>query len=186
MGLGFLGGSIAALLASIAASHAANVRFGEPAMAPFAHTIFCQSYPRDCVPRGGDLPQNSEARYLELDTINREINANIVFRVSATADRRGHTWEVAPEFGDCNDYAVTKRHYLLRRGWPSSALLLAEVALKTGEHHLVLVVRMKDGSFVLDNRQAGLLPIETASRNYRWIRIESGDHPKFWNTVAMD
>jgi predicted transglutaminase-like cysteine proteinase len=180
------GVSIALLAAWIVGCDAATVRLGEPALAPFAHTVFCQSYPRDCVPRAGELPPSSAARTAELDILNREINVNIVFRARDPAGRAGRSWKIAPETGDCNDYAVTKRHYLLRRGWPSAALLLAEVALKSGEHHLVLVVRMKDTAFVLDNREAGLLPIQAASRAYRWIRIESGEHPKFWNEVAKN
>jgi hypothetical protein len=34
---------------------------------------------------------------------------------------------IAPKAGDCNDYAVTKRHQFLTRGWTARALLLAEV-----------------------------------------------------------
>jgi predicted transglutaminase-like cysteine proteinase len=45
-----------------------------------------------------------------------------------------------PSSGDCNDYAVTRRHDLIARGWPARSLLLAEVITSWGEHHLVVVV----------------------------------------------
>lgn len=51
-------------------------------------------------------------------------------------------WLLSPPAGDCNDYAITKRHKLLEFGWPSRALLLSEVVIPSGEHHLVLVVRV--------------------------------------------
>jgi predicted transglutaminase-like cysteine proteinase len=40
---------------------------------------------------------------------------------------------------------------LLARGWPSRSLLLSEVVIPTGEHHQLLVVRVKNGDLVLDN-----------------------------------
>lgn len=60
-------------------------------------------------------------------------------------------WLLSPRHGDCNDYAVTKRHQLLAHGWPSHSLLLAEVAVAWGEHHLVLVVRTREDDLILDN-----------------------------------
>jgi predicted transglutaminase-like cysteine proteinase len=81
--------------------------------------------------------------------------------------------------GNCNDYAVSKRHELLRLGWPSWALLLAEVVVATGEHHLVLVANAGGESFVLDNLKEVVVPL-VAAVDYRWIRIESPDDPKFW------
>ena len=41
--------------------------------------------------------------------------------------------------------------WLLERGWPSRSLLLSAVVLPSGEHHLILVVRVKDVDLVLDN-----------------------------------
>ncbi|WP_424578784.1 transglutaminase-like cysteine peptidase [Bradyrhizobium sp. USDA 241] len=46
---------------------------------------------------------------------------------------------------------MSKRHELLRRGWPARVLLLSEVVMRSGEHHLVLLVRTSSGDFVLDN-----------------------------------
>ena len=175
-----------AVFGSVTTGQASPIRIGETTMAPFAHTLFCQSYPRECLPRAGELPLDTVERYAELDTINREINASIVFRTKQTASRSGRYWQVGPVSGDCNDYAVTKRHYLLRRGWPSAALLLAEVVLKSGEHHLVLVVKMKDTAVVLDNLESAIVPMKVALRSYRWNRIESEQHPKFWNVVAAN
>jgi predicted transglutaminase-like cysteine proteinase len=57
-------------------------------------------------------------------------------------------WLVGPKLGDCNDYAVTRRPWLLARGWPSGAVLLSEVVNSQGKHHLVVVIRSREGDFV--------------------------------------
>src|SRR5262249_14849769 len=92
-------------------------------------------------------------------------------------------WIISPRAGDCNDYAVTKRHELLARGWPSRALLLSEVVTTWGEHHLVVVVSAEKGDFVLDNLNNDVRPVTLAG--YRWVRAQSPDNPKFWSTVRI-
>ncbi len=94
-------------------------------------------------------------------------------------------WLIAPQAGDCKDYAITKRHELLERGWPSRALLLSEVIVPDGEHHLVLVVRTKDGDLVLDNLNASIRPATMTFRQYQWVRMEMPQNPKFWARVRM-
>ncbi|WWE91844.1 transglutaminase-like cysteine peptidase [Bradyrhizobium symbiodeficiens] len=85
--------------------------------------------------------------------------------------------------GDCNDYAVTKRHALLERGWPARALLLAEVVTGSGEHHLILVVRTRSGDVVVDNLNANVRP--WSKTNYQWVRMQSPQNPQFWSKVAV-
>src|SRR5208283_5299095 len=94
------------------------------------------------------------------------------------------TWRVAPAAGACHDYAVTKRHELMQLGWPSRALLLAEVVTGWGEHHLVLVVRTRAGDFVADNLYPGLRPWYAAP--YRWVKIQTPENPMYWSTVEVE
>lgn len=74
-----------------------------------------------------------------------------------------------PVLGDCNDYAVTKRHRLTADGWPARDVLLSEVVTVSGEHHLV-VVRTSDGDLVLDNLTDRIVP--WFHKPYRWVRIQ--------------
>jgi predicted transglutaminase-like cysteine proteinase len=68
-------------------------------------------------------------------------------------------------------------------------LLLSEVVVPSGEHHLVLVARMKDPDggrdidLVLDNLNANLRPVTLTP--YRWLRVESPINPKYWSTVRV-
>jgi predicted transglutaminase-like cysteine proteinase len=94
----------------------------------------------------------------------------------------GERWLIAPRIGECHDYAVTKRHELLERGWPSRSLLLAEVVVPWGEHHLVVIVRTDKGDLVLDNLNAGIRP--WSNTPYKWVRIQSPGDPNLWMTIA--
>jgi predicted transglutaminase-like cysteine proteinase len=120
-------------------------------------------------------------RRAELVTVNAQVNRRIVPEHN---DRgvAGEKWLISPARGDCNDYAVTKRHELLERGWPSRALLLAEVVIGSGEYHLVLVVRTEQGDLVADNLSANIRP--WYQTRYRWVRVRSPRNPQFWATVA--
>ncbi|CCD92775.1 conserved exported hypothetical protein [Bradyrhizobium sp. ORS 375] len=162
-----------------------RIRLDAPALPPMAHIKFCMAYPADCrsngmVFRGGGIDLTAD-RYAELVKVNAEVNRSIV----PTRNTRGvaaEEWVVGPSHGDCNDYAVTKRHALLQRGWPARALLLAEVVTNWGEHHLVLVVRTRSGDVVVDNLNANVRP--WSKTNYRWVRVQSPSNPRYWSSVA--
>jgi predicted transglutaminase-like cysteine proteinase len=168
-----------------------RITFEEPTLAPMGHTVFCLRYREDCETQKVDFRKRDIAltveRLNELNTVNRQVNRDITPQPNLTGGLA--QWLVGPRAGDCNDYAVTKRHELLERGWPSRSLLLSEVVVPSGEHHLVLVVRMKDSDqmrdidLVLDNLNANLRPVEITP--YKWVRMESPSNPKYWSTVSV-
>jgi predicted transglutaminase-like cysteine proteinase len=155
-----------------------------PVLGPFAHARFCLQYPGDCESGAAAAKPNTfvlnAARWNELGDVNRKVNRSIrpERNEGGVIDER---WRVWPPAGDCNDYAVTKRHALLERGWPTNVLLLAEVLTRSGEHHLVLVVRARNGDFVLDNMTDTILTYARA--RYQWLRVQSPRNPKFWFAV---
>ncbi len=120
-------------------------------------------------------------RWAELVRVNAEVNRSIVPEPN-TKGLAAEKWLISPPSGECHDYAVTKRHELLARGWPERDLLLAEVLTSWGEHHLVLVVRTSDGDFVADNLNANIRSWNKTQ--YQWLRVQSAANPKFWATVA--
>jgi len=162
-----------------------RIRFITPVLAPFAHARFCLQYPDDCkvhhvIFRGGKLAMTAQRR-TDLATVNAEVNRSI--RPEPNLDGVvGEKWLISPESGDCNDYAVTKRHELIARGWPARSLLLAEVILPSREHHLVVVVRAREGDLVIDNLSADIRP--WFSTPYRWVRIQSPTNPNYWSTMG--
>lgn len=160
-----------------------RITFDTPRLAPLGFVRFCMSYPQDCVtPRKSaqsQLVSLTAVRRLELETVNRDVNRSIKpsQKVNAAAD----DWQVSPHEGKCTDYAITKRHELLARRWPGNSLLLAEVVIPSGEHHLVLVVRTRENDLVLDNLNESIRPISEIP--YQWVRVQQTNNPRFWATV---
>ena len=166
--------------------HVDRISFDKPTLAPMAFVRFCLRYAGDCkAQRVVFRPKPialTKARRGELIKVNRDVNRAI----RPQEDHRGvvgEEWLVSPRAGDCNDYAVTKRHKLLALGWPVRSLLLAEVAISSGEHHLVLVVRTLEGDFVLDNLNGTVLPLSQVG--YQWVRAQQSTNPKFWSEVSV-
>lgn len=169
------------------AARVEQIKFEGPTIAPFAHVRFCLANPAECrerkvVFRGGPV-KLTEAKRRELMRVNAEVNRDIIGTPAAGETVATEKWLISPERGDCNDYAVTKRSKLIAKGWPSRALLLAEVVVPWGEHHLVVVVRTDKGDLVLDSLNANLRT--PAKTGYEWVRVESPVNPKYWSKVAQ-
>ena len=129
--------------------------------------------------RGGPVSLTAE-RWDDLKEVNATVNREIAPELNELG-LAGEKWLINPRSGECHDYAVSKRHELLDRGWPARALLLSEVVTHSGEHHLVLVVRTKNGDLVLDNLTPQIRPWSRAP--YRWVRIQPTD-TRLWATVS--
>jgi predicted transglutaminase-like cysteine proteinase len=161
-----------------------RISFDTPTLAPMAYTQFCLRYPGECrtrkLFRGGPV-RLSVAKRIELAGVNDAVNAGIVPQANLQG-LAGEVWLIGPDRGDCNDYAVTKRHALMQRGWPARALLLSEVVTTSGEHHLVLVVRTSEGDLVLDNLTDKIKP--WFRTRYQWVRMQMPGVSKLWTTIA--
>ena len=80
--------------------------------------------------------------------------------------------------GDCEDYALLKRHMLMQRGWPSGALLITVVMDENREGHAVLTARMQAGDLILDNRSKEIrLWTKTP---YEFVMRQSSRNPQMW------
>jgi predicted transglutaminase-like cysteine proteinase len=163
-----------------------RITFDYPSLPPLAFVRFCMRYPQDCKVREmatrSELEPLTKMRRAELAKVNREVNRAIMPHENGQ-DVSADEWLVSPREGDCKDYAVTKRHKLLERGWPTRSLLLAEVVIASGEHHLVLIVRTREDDLVLDNLSEYVHPVSHAS--YRWVRAQQPINPKFWSAINV-
>ena len=162
-----------------------HIKFDTTTLAPMAYTQFCLHYEDECrtnkvMFRGGPVKLTAE-RWDDLKEVNKSVNADIIPEANELG-LAAETWLISPDRGDCNDYAVTKRHELLDRGWPARALLLSEVVVSSGEHHLVLVVRTRSGDLVLDNLTSQIKPWSRAP--YRWVRIQKPNDSRLWATIS--
>jgi predicted transglutaminase-like cysteine proteinase len=154
-----------------------------PVLAPFQHVRFCLRYPSDCKSDPAEIgrvelsTENSEL----LKRVNRDVNMAIVPMVKDHGPELQDGWTIAPSVGDCNDYAVTKRHELLQSGLPAKALRLSVVKTASGIGHLVLVVVTTKGDLVLDNLNEAIRPWQ--STDYHWLKIQSANDARFWYEV---
>jgi predicted transglutaminase-like cysteine proteinase len=175
--------SLASATADVATT-AEHISFDSPTLAPMAYTQFCLRYPGECgskrIFRGGPLRLSAERR-AELNRVNEAVNASIVPEPNQRG-LAGEIWLIGPDRGECHDYAVTKRHHLMALGWPARALLLSEVVVAGGKHHLVLVVRTAGGDLVLDSLTSQIKPWFRVP--YQWVRMQMPGVPKLWTTVA--
>jgi predicted transglutaminase-like cysteine proteinase len=151
-----------------------------PTLAPFQHVRFCLRYPSDCKSDPAeneriDLnPETSE----QLKRVNQSVNMSIVPTFKSYGSNLEDGWTIAPGTGDCNDYAVTKRHELIERGLPSKALRLSVVKTASGVGHLVLVVATTKGDIVLDNLTDVIRLWQHT--DYHWLKIQSASDSRYW------
>jgi predicted transglutaminase-like cysteine proteinase len=149
----------------------------QKALPPFAWSEFKVKHPTSVGAAGltDPLPW-SQALSRQLAAVNSKVNNAIV----PTPDTRGlsDTWDLFPARGNCNDYAVSKRDELLKAGLPASCLLLAEVVIPDGEHHMVLIVRTSQDDIVLDNLTVALLSKQDMP--YRMVRMQAAEDPNKW------
>jgi predicted transglutaminase-like cysteine proteinase len=154
-----------------------------PTLAPFQHVRFCLRYPSDCKSNPTEderIELNAETSDL-LKRVNHSVNISIIPTLKSYGSNLGDGWTIAPNTGDCNDYAVTKRHELLENGLPSKALRLSVVKTASEIGHLVLIVATTNGDVVMDNLTAAIRPWQTTA--YQWIKIQSARNPLFWNEI---
>jgi len=154
-----------------------------PTLAPFQHVRFCLRYPADCRSSPDHairIELNTQTMEL-LDRVNRDVNLSIIPKVKSYGSDLEDSWNIAPDMGDCNDYAVTKRHNLLGEGLPASALRLSVLKTASGIGHLVLIVATTNGDVVMDNLTAAIRPWQTT--DYQWLKIQSASDPRFWSEV---
>lgn len=151
-----------------------------PTLAPFQHVRFCLRYPADCKSNPADDERiDLTVEKLELlRRVNSTVNMAIAPRQKSYAGDLEDRWTISPASGDCNDYAITKRHALIESGLPAKALRLSAVRTTSGIGHLVLVVATIKGDMVLDNLTESIRGWQDT--DYRWLKIQSASDARFW------
>jgi predicted transglutaminase-like cysteine proteinase len=155
------------------------VDFGEVDPPP-AFKRFCNESPGECVARAPEKNFKQSPRHLEeLDEINRLVNRAI--RPETDIEHYGieDYWTIPKDGrGDCEDYALLKRHLLIAMGWPTSDLLMTVVRVENGEGHAVLTARTPAGDLILDNRADEIKYwYQTA---YKFKMRQSPENPRVW------
>jgi predicted transglutaminase-like cysteine proteinase len=151
-------------------------------LGPTGFYVMCSTMPSACKLQrarnvgtaAGDIKLTTDTLGL-IDRVNREVNGSMRPQAEAAG---ADVWKIGGSTGDCEDYALTKRAALLRKGFPSSSLLMTSVVTRRGELHAVLMVRTDRGDFVLDNLSPLVKP--WSATGYRFTSMQSPDNPRMW------
>lgn len=139
---------------------------------PLGYLVFSLKYPGEVAP---SKPSKTGA-FLRLRSVNAKVNAKIKPKRDV-----GNEWSLWPTSGDCEDYAVTKRHELIKAGIPAGSLRIAIGTTASGEGHAVLLADTYVGTLVLDNRTDKLKTM--SGSRMKFIAWATAD-PMKWETVA--
>lgn len=166
---------IGALLATfliLCADQASGSNYGFTGSWPKGFRILCQDHPEQCQIRKASKPVNYLQWESTLEDVNREINHSIKYRTEA----EDH-FDDSPEYGDCDDYALTKRNVLLKKGFdPSTVLFLYVHLVGFPTDHTVLAVRTDYGLKVMDNRFDEVYDFDRMMID--WAFMEGAENPK--------
>ena len=117
-----------------------------------------------------------------LNTVNHTVNTAIKPETDEAHYGRAEFWTIPTDgYGDCEDYALTKRKELLDAGLPASALRLAVVySIKTALH-AVLTVSTDKGDLVLDNVTDAI--VAWNATDFTWIMVQDKANPLWWDSL---
>ena len=148
--------------------------------APEAFLRFCDRTPDDCTLSSdfGRRVLMTAERRAELDEVNTLVNSTI--KPASDIQTYGvlEYWALPVTAGDCEDYSLLKRHILISRGWPPSALLMTVVLDEVGDGHAILTARTEQGDFILDNKVSDIRA--WYKTGYRFVMRQSYRDPKVW------
>ena len=175
--------ALASVVAGAASAGNQDMRLNGYANPPIGYLEFCRRAPDECTIHGRDRAEPlTEGRWRELREINSFVNRMVTPATDLDYYHREEVWALPEGFGDCEDYVLLKRKWLIQRGWPSGALLVTVVFDEAGDGHAVLLVRTDRGELVLDNKTEEIRAwFETA---YRFVKRQSGANPNRWVSVG--
>jgi len=172
-----------ALSGSAWAKSAAQMAVGGKTTQPIGHHEFCQQYRQECNVRSGDTRPTALTRERFAQMVQANTYANMRIKPVTDIDNYGveEFWAYPKTMGDCEDYALLKRHMLMSQGWPASSLLLTVARQKSGDGHAVLTVRTDRGDFILDNLEDRI--VLWNDTNYTYLKRVSADNSGKWEDI---
>ncbi|SCX27816.1 hypothetical protein DSM25558_4304 [Agrobacterium sp. DSM 25558] len=161
--------------------------------APEGFSSACQRYGWLCSAKAGVKISDSDALAL-VTKVNRQVNAAIRPAEDSVVYGRSNYWTLPKDGrGDCEDYAMAKTKALLDAGFPASKMAMSVVLDRGGNNHAVLMVRLSDGDYILDNMTSSIkswdrtgytfLARQNFSNKAAWEVILSGPRAKQFSEI---
>jgi predicted transglutaminase-like cysteine proteinase len=150
---------------------------------PVGHYNYCKLYSSDCKIKSRDTKPVVLTRERWEDLV--EVNTYSNFTIEPLTDQEIYNteelWTYPKSYGDCEDYVLMKRHMLMQRGWPASALLITVVKQQNGDGHAVLTVRTDRADYILDNLEDSIVPWNETP--YTYLKRQAKSHSGRWEDI---
>ena len=151
---------------------------------PIGHYEFCKSNPDECsieVVLTEPVVLNEHA-WSVINRINAYVNDIIQPMNDYDIYGRDEMWTYPVSTGDCEDYVLLKRRFLIEKGVSPSNALITVVRKPNGEGHAILTIRTDKGDYVLDN-------LTDRVRNwnrtgYTFLKRQAETLPGRWVTIT--
>ena len=150
---------------------------------PVGYLDFCRNFSDQCAARGSETAQILDVRsWADLQEVNTLVNRIVIPATDRDHHEREELWTLPETYGDCEDFVLLKRKWLIERGWATGSLLITVVFDEIGDGHAVLLARTNRGDLVLDNKTDAIrLWHDTA---YRYVKRQSVSDPKRWVSLG--
>jgi predicted transglutaminase-like cysteine proteinase len=158
----------------------ANAETFGKSLPPIGYVNFCAEGQDECKFSGG----KSAHLGMSPDTWNMlvQVNTYVNGKIKPVSDidqyRTAEKWAYPIAAGDCEDYALLKKRYLVGMGISADELLMTVLLDEKGEGHAVLTVVTDNGDFILDNRRDEIL--RWTQTPYKFLKRQSQQNPKQW------
>jgi predicted transglutaminase-like cysteine proteinase len=151
---------------------------------PIGHYEFCKANPDECsiqVVLTEPVVLNEQA-WGVINRINSYVNDIIKPMNDYDIYGRDEVWTYPVSSGDCEDYVLLKRRFLIEKGVSPSNALITVVRKPDGEGHAVLTIRTDKGDYILDN-------LTDRVRNwnrtgYTFLKRQAETLPGRWVTIT--
>ncbi len=153
----------------------------DAAVTPGGYVSFCLRFPDQCqtTPNAPASVILTSQAWATLAKVNSDVNAAIWPEDDSRHYGRVEYWTIPTDgYGDCEDYALTKRKTLAALGLPLSALRIAVVVTPNEVRHAVLTIVTDKGDFVLDNLTNDILPWDRTG--FTWVEQQAPGNAMAW------
>lgn len=148
---------------------------------PSQYVRFCESNPEECALFGDNVLHSDPSLHRLLNRVNEAVNTEI--ELVSDPDRLGveEDWNFPQNCqGDCEDFALEKRHRLVEAGLSSAALTIAIVHHELQFFpHAVLLVETDTGTWVLDNLYDEIICWDVVPYRYERRELPDGQWVRF-------
>jgi predicted transglutaminase-like cysteine proteinase len=154
------------------------------AQAPAGFASFCLRFAGQCqtAPEAPAPLALDAMTVAKIAAVNHSVNREIRPEEDARHYGRAEYWTIPTDgYGDCDDYAVTKRAKLIAAGIPANTLRLAVAVTRRNVRHAVLTVTTTQGDYVLDSLHDEILP--WTALGYQWMMRQQAENAHGWASL---